>query len=256
MIFNFDPTYAKSSSNNDKLSKGSTRSIPISNMISCVLISFLFWCSFTQCARVDKPDFDRHADISVNGLRYHHELSKEYHLSEGKNFVDQQAQKKMKLNKNLAKNTIFFLGDGMSIPTLAAARVYIGGEEKSLHFEEFPFTAMSKTYCVNRQVADSACSATGEYFNIYFPKNKIVENKKSHSFSAYLSGVKANYGTIGVNAKVSRGHCTAMNDKLTHTKSIVQWAADAGKSIGLVTTTRGKYYHGNVKLNPSISTNF
>lgn len=47
-------------------------------------------------------------------------------------------------------------------------------------------------------------------------------------YIAYLSGVKANYGTIGVNAKVPRSHCTASNDKLTHTESIAQWALNAG----------------------------
>nr|CAI5831604.1 unnamed protein product [Callosobruchus analis] len=31
-----------------------------------------------------------------------------------------------KLNENTAKNVIFFLGDGMSIPTIAATRVYLG----------------------------------------------------------------------------------------------------------------------------------
>ena len=43
-----------------------------------------------------------------------------------------------------AKNVIFFLGDGLSIPTLAATRVFIGGEEKVLSFEEFPFTGLSR----------------------------------------------------------------------------------------------------------------
>lgn len=43
-----------------------------------------------------------------------------------------------------------FLGDGMSIPTLAATRVYIGqqnnqtGEEVELSFDKFPHTALSK----------------------------------------------------------------------------------------------------------------
>lgn len=39
---------------------------------------------------------------------------------------------------------IFFLGDGMSIPTIAATRVYSGGEEKQLSFESFPYTGLSK----------------------------------------------------------------------------------------------------------------
>lgn len=39
-----------------------------------------------------------------------------------------------------------FLGDGMSIPTIAATRVYLGGEEKQVAFEKFPFTALSKVF--------------------------------------------------------------------------------------------------------------
>lgn len=56
------------------------------------------------------------------------------------------------LNKNIAKNIIFFLGDGMSIATLAASRIYLGqkngatGEETKLSFEKFPFTGLSKVY--------------------------------------------------------------------------------------------------------------
>lgn len=64
-------------------------------------------------------------------------------------------------------------------------------------------------------MADSACTAT-----------------------AYLNGVKANYGTIGVNAKVKRYDCEAELDKSTHTRSIAGWAQDSCKATGIVTTTR------------------
>lgn len=53
-------------------------------------------------------------------------------------------------NRNVAKNVIFFLGDGMSIPTLTAARIYLGqlqghlGEETQLSFEEFPDVGLVK----------------------------------------------------------------------------------------------------------------
>ena len=58
--------------------------------------------------------------------------------------------KKQKLNKNKAKNVIFFLGDGMSLSTITAARILKGqkqghtGEEESLSFERFPYTGLSK----------------------------------------------------------------------------------------------------------------
>lgn len=53
-------------------------------------------------------------------------------------------------NENIAKNVIFFLGDGMSIPTITAARIYLGqmgsksGEESTLSFEKFPHIGLSK----------------------------------------------------------------------------------------------------------------
>lgn len=53
-------------------------------------------------------------------------------------------------NYNIAKNVIYFLGDGMSIPTITAARIYMGqkqkskGEEFRLSFEDFPYIGLSK----------------------------------------------------------------------------------------------------------------
>ena len=61
-----------------------------------------------------------------------------------------------KLNKNLAKNVIIFVGDGMSLPTLTASRIYqaqysakmqkkkVNGEESLLFFETFPHLGLSK----------------------------------------------------------------------------------------------------------------
>ncbi|CAH0563870.1 unnamed protein product [Brassicogethes aeneus] len=120
-----------------------------------------------------------------------------------------------KINKNVAKNVILFLGDGMSFPTISAARVFMGGEEKKLAFEKFPHTAISKTYCVDHQTPDSACSAT-----------------------AYLCGVKAKLGTIGVGPAVVKQNCTLMNKKENHVDSIARWFQIKGKKTGLVTTTR------------------
>ncbi|XP_038222680.1 membrane-bound alkaline phosphatase-like [Zerene cesonia] len=120
-----------------------------------------------------------------------------------------------------ARNVVLFLGDGMSVPTLAAARTLLGqrdhrtGEEAQLSFENFPTVGLAKTYCVDAQIADSACTAT-----------------------AYLCGVKTNLGTIGVNAAVPRGDCPASADSATHVESIGAWALADGRDAGIVTTTR------------------
>lgn len=53
-------------------------------------------------------------------------------------------------NTNIAKNVILFLGDGMGISTVTAARIYKGqqqnktGEEAKLAFEELPEIGLVK----------------------------------------------------------------------------------------------------------------
>ncbi len=51
---------------------------------------------------------------------------------------------------NVAKNVIFFVGDGLGLSTTTAARIYKGqlqgvsGEEQKLLYETFPSVALSK----------------------------------------------------------------------------------------------------------------
>jgi alkaline phosphatase len=65
-----------------------------------------------------------------------------------------------------ARNVIVFLGDGMSLTTVAAARILEGqrsgrpGEEHLLSWEHFPHTAFSKTYNTDSQTPDSAGTMT------------------------------------------------------------------------------------------------
>ena len=60
------------------------------------------------------------------------------------------------VNTKLAKNVVIFVGDGMSIPTLTASRIYkaqhqgrlqgihVNGEETLLTFEKFPHVGLSR----------------------------------------------------------------------------------------------------------------
>ncbi|XP_017054441.1 membrane-bound alkaline phosphatase-like [Drosophila ficusphila] len=139
------------------------------------------------------------------------------------NIADEEITKRLQLpqpNAKKAKNIIMFLGDGMPLATVAAARILKGqrqgntGEESSLSFERFPYTGLSRTYCSNAQVPDSACTAT-----------------------AYLCGVKTNIVNIGVSAAVDYNNCTASQDPANRLTSIAEWAQNAGKSTGIVTTT-------------------
>ena len=53
-------------------------------------------------------------------------------------------------NNGVAKNVIMFLGDGMSIPTITASRIYKGqtqgtaGEEEFLVWDKFPSVGLAK----------------------------------------------------------------------------------------------------------------
>ncbi|KAG7478921.1 alkaline phosphatase-like [Solea senegalensis] len=124
-----------------------------------------------------------------------------------------------KLNTNVAKNILFFLGDGMGITTFTAARILKGqlqnqtGEETVMTMDTFPNVGLVKTYSVDFQIPDSAATGT-----------------------AYLCGVKTNLNTIGVSAAARNGACKTQKGK--EVTSILKWAKDAGKSVGIVTTTR------------------
>ncbi|KAL0973364.1 hypothetical protein UPYG_G00202480 [Umbra pygmaea] len=130
-----------------------------------------------------------------------------------------QAALDRKLNTGVAKNIMLFLGDGMGVTTITAARILKGqmnnqsGEETVMTMDTFPHAGLVKTYSVDFQIPDSSSTAT-----------------------AYLCGVKTNLNTVGVNAAGRNGICkTQKGNEVT---SILKWAKDAGKSVGFVTTTR------------------
>ncbi|CRK92143.1 CLUMA_CG005728, isoform A [Clunio marinus] len=141
------------------------------------------------------------------------EKSKGFWNNRGQNILKSKLEKK--INENTARNVVIFIGDGMGLSTLMATRSYIGDVNRELSFEKFHHTGLAKTYCINYQVPDSACTAT-----------------------AILTGVKNNYGTIGVDGNVKLRDCSAQQDKDSHLSSILKHAQDAGKSTGIVTTTR------------------
>ncbi|KAF7464501.1 hypothetical protein GHT09_006482 [Marmota monax] len=126
--------------------------------------------------------------------------------------------KKLKPIQTSAKNLIIFLGDGMGVPTVTATRILKGqvqgklGPETPLAMDHFPYMALSKTYNVDRQVPDSAGTAT-----------------------AYLCGVKGNYGTIGLSAAARLSQCNTTQGN--EVMSVMYRAKQAGKSVGVVTTT-------------------
>jgi alkaline phosphatase len=127
--------------------------------------------------------------------------------------------KREKIRKGKAKNVILFLGDGMSVTTLTASRILEGqmrgesGEENRLSFEEFPFSALSKTYSANQQTADSA-----------------------PTMSAIMTGVKTDEGVLSVNQNIVRGDYKTVQGN--EAKTLLEMAEENGRSTGVVTTAR------------------
>lgn len=121
--------------------------------------------------------------------------------------------------KGKAKNVILFVGDGMGVSTITAARILAGqrkgmlGEENSLSFEKFPFSGFAKTYNVDAQTPDSAGTMT-----------------------AMMSGIKTDAGVLGVDADIQRGECTSVagNEMVT----ALELAEIAGKATGIISTAR------------------
>ncbi|EDW57157.1 membrane-bound alkaline phosphatase [Drosophila virilis] len=148
-------------------------------------------------------------------LKYEQETESSYWREKAQSTLAAKLAALEALQTKQAKNVIMFLGDGMSVHTVTATRNLLGDSSEKVYFEQFPYTGLAKTYCVNRQVADSACTST-----------------------AYLGGVKGNYGTIGVNANVPRYDCKAAYVTEDQVDSIAKWAQDAGKDAGFVTTAR------------------
>lgn len=118
-----------------------------------------------------------------------------------------------------AKNVILFVGDGMGISTVTAARILAGqkmgkmGEEHELSFDKFPFSGFSKTYNVDAQTPDSAGTMT-----------------------AIISGVKTDKGVIGVAEAVEYDNCASMSGNELVTA--LELAEIAGKSTGVISTAR------------------
>ncbi|GGD67185.1 alkaline phosphatase [Lacimicrobium alkaliphilum] len=145
--------------------------------------------------------------------------SRESQVTTEKLTNQQNLQKTLTSLKGKAKNVILFVGDGMGISTVTAARILEGqlqgkaGEEHALSFDQFPFAGLAKTYNTDAQTPDSAGTMT-----------------------AMMSGVKTDVGVIGVDEDIARGDCSsaAGNELVT----ALELAEIAGKSTGVISTAR------------------
>ena len=117
------------------------------------------------------------------------------------------------------RNVILFVGDGMGVSTVTAARILDGqirggmGEEHYLSFERFPSLALVKTYNVDAQVSDSAGTMT-----------------------ALVTGHKTRAGVLSVGPQAARGDCRAA--KAHELATLLEEAEQRGLKTGLVSTAR------------------
>jgi len=120
-----------------------------------------------------------------------------------------------------AKNVILFVGDGMGVSTVTAARILDGqqrgvdGEWNRLSFETFSNLALAVTASANQQTSDSAPTAT-----------------------AMVTGIKTNEGAISVDQSIARQEFCAETTRARSVKTILERAEERGMSTGVVSTAR------------------
>lgn len=120
-----------------------------------------------------------------------------------------------------ARNVILFVGDGMGISTITAARILEGqqrgesGEQNHLSFEDFPNSALVRTYSANQQTSDSAPTAT-----------------------AMVTGSHANDGALSVSPELADGEADATVVARYSLQTLLELAESRGLATGVVTTTR------------------
>jgi alkaline phosphatase len=126
------------------------------------------------------------------------------------------------------QNVIFFLGDGLGMTTMTAARIYKVGEDGELAIDTLPETAFIKTYSNDAQVTDSAPSMAA-YMTGVKMNNEVVSMTSdtsaydTNTFASYVSGADST--------------CPSSNNG-SAVPTLLEKAKVAGLATGVVTTTR------------------
>ena len=175
-------------------------------MIRTVIATSIIALGAAACATTYQPARTAAAPVQAQDSYY----------VKGHNAVAARAAER---NPGHAKNVILFVGDGMGISTITAARIYAGqskgldGESYQLAMEKLPYSAFSKTYTHDSQVADSAPTAV-----------------------AMTTGIKSYNGTLGVTQAANIKDCATA--KGNGTTSLWEIAEDAGLATGVISTAR------------------
>ena len=123
-----------------------------------------------------------------------------------------------------ARNVIFFLGDGMGINTLTAARIYAVGESGELTIDTLPESAFVKTYSNDAQVTDSAASMSAYMTGVKHEQRRDLD-------VAATPGAMAPAGPTAA----ARSRCRPMARPAVPT--LLELAKARGLATGVVTTT-------------------
>jgi alkaline phosphatase len=149
------------------------------------------------------------------------------------------------------KNVIFFLGDGMGMTTMTAARIYSVGEDGQLTMDTLPETAIVKTFSQDAMVTDSAPSMsaymTGVKMNndvlsmssdtySYNPNSSYLKTDVTTSAAAYSTNIaQAYYSTVATGGADSTCPTSGNGSSV---QTLLELAKASGKLTGVVTTTR------------------
>lgn len=125
------------------------------------------------------------------------------------------------------KNVVFFLGDGMGMTTLTAARIYSVGEDGELTIDTLPETGFVKTFSKDAQVTDSAPSMAAYMTGVKMNNEVISMTSDTQAYdtkgAAYTSGRDSKCPESGNGSKVP---------------TVLELAIANGMATGVVTTAR------------------
>jgi alkaline phosphatase len=113
-----------------------------------------------------------------------------------------------------ARNVIFFVGDGMGVSTVSATRVYSVGVDGRLVLDQFPYTALSRTYSEDSITPDSA-----------------------PTMSAMMTGINTNQSVIGYGTSTEPNDFNGDGDGPA-SWTLLERAKAAGMRVGVVSTAR------------------
>jgi alkaline phosphatase len=111
-----------------------------------------------------------------------------------------------------ARNVIFFVGDGMGVSTVTATRVFSVGVDGQLVLDQFPHTALSRTYSADSITPDSA-----------------------PTMSAMMTGVNTNQSVIGFDESTEPSDFNSDGDG-DAPWTLLELAKRRGLKVGAVST--------------------